>query len=120
MALFVHRIEENDRGARVKVPQIVTHFLIPPDKLAGLGMDGDDGGGIGIVTLAEFAIEIGTCVAGGEKNRAILGIDRGRIPDRAAAIFPRIPAPTVTAGLVRGGCGIETPYKFASLSTECL
>ena len=79
-------------------------------------MHGDDRIGIGVGSLAIVTVVIGVRVANREDQQAAFGVDRGRVPHRAAAGLPGIAAPGLAAGFAGRGGGIETPGLLAGLA----
>src|SRR6185436_8698997 len=115
-ATQVH-VHQDDGIDRVVVPDVVMHLLEVPAILARLELDGDHRRGVEIVAGAEGAVIVGRGVAGREVDETEIQIDSRRLPDRGAAVLPRVVVlrPGVVTGLTRTGNRVEGPDQAAVL-----
>src|SRR5262245_52784696 len=92
-----------------------------PFEFARVGIEGDDGGTVEVVSNAVVAVIVGTGVASAPHGEVRLGIIRTRDPDRGAAMQVRIVGlailaePTFVPGLARSGNRVEAPDFFTRI-----
>ena len=117
----VLQIKQDHGTRRVVIPQVMMHLLKVPTVFSGLCLDGDDRYGEQVVALAQAAVEIRPCIAGGKINEPALRIDGGRLPHHGAAVCPRriILRPALVTRFSRSWYGVEGPQRFPILGAEC-
>src|SRR6185369_248348 len=103
-------------------PEVVMHLLEVPAVFTRLRVERDDRIGIQVVARAHGAVEVGPRIARGKVEKAELGIDRRRLPNRSAAVLPDLAVlrPRLVAALARGWDRVERPDQLAGLRVECL
>src|SRR6516162_10042559 len=92
-----------------------------PFQLAGVCIDGDDGGAVEVVSDAVVAVIVGTGIAGAPHGEVRLGIIGSGHPDGGPAMqvrvvgFAVLAEPCFVAGLAGSGNRIETPDLLARI-----
>src|SRR2546429_6807191 len=86
-----------------------------PFELAGIGINGDDGGAVEVISNAIVAVIVGTGVAGAPHGEVRLGIIGTGNPDRSSAMqvsivgFAVLAEPGFVPGLAGSGNRVEAP-----------
>src|SRR2546429_5684758 len=92
-----------------------------PFELAGIGIDGDDGGAVEVVSNAVVAVIVGTGVAGAPHGEVRLGIIGTGNPDWGSAVqvsvvgFAVLADPGFIPGLAGSRNRVEAPDLLASV-----
>ena len=142
LAVLVPGLRQDRRADCVEVPYVVRDVLEVPLVVAGGEVDRDQRVGVQVVPGALRAVEVGRGIAGDEKYRLGLAVDRGRHPHAAAQrlveaaalrgellLFRRdVPLHVAAGGVVLRphafvplvGNRIERPQELAGLGVECL
>src|SRR4029079_10786998 len=83
-------VGENGNLGRIPIEFVVRRELVMPFELAGVGIDGDDGGAIEVVSKAVVAVIVGTRVASAPHREVRLGIIGTGNPDGGSAVQVRV------------------------------
>ena len=83
-------VEQRGRARHVVAPQVVRHLLETPFQRAGLHIERDDRHGPEVVAGSPGAGGLRRRIAGAEVEQPELGIERRRVPHRAAAVLPSL------------------------------
>ena len=111
-------VGEHGHLRRVVVELVVRRELVIPLQLAGIGVERDDAVAVQVVAEPHAAVPIRRGVAGAPEREIRLGIVGGRVPDRGAALAPRVAGPRVVAGLAWRRDRVEAPSLLARLRVE--
>src|ERR1700733_15936654 len=92
---------------------VVLRELEVPVHLAGVGVEGQQGIAVEVISGASFTAIRGRRIHRGPENLIRGGVIGSSVPSRSAAHFPRVAFPRVMAGFARTGHGVEAPFAFA-------
>src|SRR5262249_7605790 len=113
-------VEQHDRACRVIVPNVVMHLLEMPDILAGLGLERHQRRAKGVAALTNRPVITGPEMPAREVDKAELGIERGRVPDRGAPAHRMVGArrPGVAPDLAGTRQRVPPPQDRTGLGVE--
>ncbi len=100
----------------IEVPVVVTHELVVPLDLAGVGVERQRAAGVQVETQALLTAP-GSGVARGPEDAVQLGIVAAGDPGRTAAVFPDVTAlgPGLAARLAGRRDGVGLPHALAGV-----
>src|SRR5262249_48804123 len=113
-------VEQHDRACRVIVPNVVMYLLEMPDILAGLGLERHQRRAEQVVALTHRSVIIRSAIADREVDKAELGIERWRVPDRGATAHRMVGArrPGVAPDLAGTRQRVPPPQDRTGLGVE--